>query len=270
MKKIFGLIVGSFIALGEALSAEKFDIIPDLPEPLASAQASSITTSSVENADNVVRSVGSEPNIFTLISSLIIVILFIFLCAKFYTWLKKVGFKVVGQQAGSIDSSRVTVVSTTPLGNNKTLHVVELDGKRMLIGASPNSIDLIKDLGSYPPVDIEDGEYSKIEIPNIRIPKIEIPKIEFPDIGFTKAFKAKPVEKEIDDEQIQKTKTVEDNNSKDNFEISEIYEESPDGIIDKLFTSTSAGDTEKVIEENKEDDAHTINPDEYALYKKYL
>ena len=268
MKKIFGLIIGSFVGLGEVFSAEKFDIIPDLPEPLASAQASSITTGA-SNADNVIRSVGSEPNILTLISSLIIVILFIFLCAKFYTWLKKVGFKVVGQQAGSIDSTRVTVVSTTPLGSNKTLHVVELDGKRMLIGASANSIDLIKDLGSYPPVDAEECEYSKIEIPNIRIPKIEIPKIEFPDIGFTKAFKTKSVEEDRSDDQVQEVKADENNNS-EKFVISDIYEESPDGIIDKLFTSVPAVATEEIPTENKEEDNHTINPDEYALYKKYL
>ena len=68
------------------------------------------------------------------------------------------------KQIGDADSSRVSVVSTTPLGNNKTLHVVELDGKRMLIGASNYSIELIKDLGNYPPADIEEGEFSKIEI----------------------------------------------------------------------------------------------------------
>ena len=44
-------------------------------------------------------------------------------------------------------------------------------------------------MGTYPPQEIEEGEFSKIEIPNIRIPKIEIPKIEFPNIGFTKTTK---------------------------------------------------------------------------------
>jgi len=273
MKKIFGLIIGSFIELCltlEAFCADKFDIIPDLPEPLAAAQASSITTNTAENTDALVRSVGSEPNIITLISSLIIVILSIYICARFYTWLKKVGFKVVGQQGGSLDSSRVTVVSTTPLGNNKTLHVVELDGKRMLIGASTNSIDLIKDLGSYPPVDIQDGEYSKIEIPNIRIPKIEIPKIEFPDIGFTKTFKAKTSEEDKIHEQKQNSDTNESSKESNEFVISDIYEESPDGIIDKLFTSVPTATTEDVTVQNKEEEKHIVDPDEYALYKKYL
>mgnify|MGYP006983235143 FL=1 len=55
----------------------------------------------------------------------------------------------------------------------------------------------------------------------------------------------------------------------ENFEISDIYveEENPDGIIDKLFHT--------VAEENKQpqeekDNEHKVDPDEFALYKKYL
>jgi len=118
-------------------------------------------------------------------------------------------------------------------------------------------------LGSYPPVDIEEGEYSKIEIPNIRIPKIEIPKIEFPNIGFTKTSKG--VEKIVEEAENQnKDENVKEN---DNFEISDIYEESPDGIIDKLFTPARE---EKEEVKTEYDNSHRVDPDEYALYKKYL
>ena len=93
------------------------------------------------------------------------------------------------KQQGDLAKSQVSVISTTQLGSNKTLHVVELDGKRMLIGASSSAIQLIKDLGS-----VQNGEgteeYSSIEIPNIKIPKIEIPKIEIPTINFSKLVTA--------------------------------------------------------------------------------
>ena len=145
----------------------------------------------------------------------------------------------------------------------------------MLIGASANSIDLIKDLGAYPPVEIEEGEFSKIEIPNIRIPKIEIPKIEFPNIGFTKASK------KVNTDTEQKEALSDDNSNiqedEDGFIISDIYEESPDGIIDKLFTQpeqkTNNNNSSEIIKEEEKVEVkniHKIDPDDYALYKKYL
>lgn len=137
----------------------------------------------------------------------------------------------------------------------------------MLIGASVNGINLIKDLGAYPPQNIESSEFSNIEIPNIRIPKIEIPKIEFPNIGFTKAAK-KTEQQDIE----SNNKSNEEDNS-DEFVFTDIYEESPDGIIDKLFTqkSNNIEEEEQNLTNNEiEHVEHKINPDEYALYKKYL
>ena len=267
MKKILGLLLGAYtwIDVLAVSAAEKFDILPDLPEPLAAAQASSISTTAPENnVSNAVQTVGTEPNIISVVFSLLFVILLIYATGIIYTKLNKLGFNTLKRQMHDIDGSKVAVISTTPLGNNKTLHVVELEGKRMLIGASTNSIDLIKDLGTYPPVDTEDIEYSKIEIPNIRIPKIEIPKIEFPNLGFTKTFKKHSLEEN------EQNDTEEVAQNKDDFEISEIYEESPDGIIDKLFTSGNNESSNAQPESPKEENIHKVDPDEYALYKKYL
>ena len=200
-----------------------------------------------------------ELNVFS-INSLIFVVLLIYATGIIYAKLNKLGLVTLKKQMGENANSHVSVVSTTPLGNNKSLHVVELDGKRMLIWASTNSIHLIKDLGSFPPEEFEEGEYSKIEIPNIRIPKIEIPKIEIP--GFTKVVSKKVVE----DEETAQTNEKES----DKFEISDIYvedEENSDGIIDKLFHTTTE-ETNHVVEEKENE--HKVDPDEFALYKKYL
>ena len=253
-------------------AAEKYDILPDLPEPLAAAQASSAITDTASTSHvsaNVVQSVGQEPNFLSVFFSLLFVILLIYATGIIYAKLNKVGFKTLKKQMGDIDPSRVSVISTTPLGSNKTLHVVELDGKRMLIGASANSIDLIKDLGAYPPVEIDEEEFSKIEIPNIRIPKIEIHKIEFPNIGFTKT--SKKVKLEDKDAEEEKTDSSDIKEDEDGFVISEIYEESPDGIIDKLFTQPQKqNDTKEGNKEKESENIHKIDPDDYALYKKYL
>lgn len=258
MKKITEIILGIFywVSAYACYAADKFDVLPDLPEPLASAaQASSVTTTDTVNTV-ATQSVGQEPNFISMIFSLVFVILLIYATGILYTKLNKFGVKALKRQVGDNSDSQVAVISTTPLGANKTLHVVELGGKRMLIGASANSIHLIKDLGNYPPCEIEEGEYSKIEIPNIRIPKIEIPKIEIP--GFTKVVSR---DKKVED-------IVEEPEDNDEFEISEIYEEeNPDGIIDKLFHTAAE---ESKAAEPQEELEHKVDPDEFALYKKYL
>ena len=258
MKKITEIILGIFywVSAYACYAADKFDVLPDLPEPLASAaQASSVTTTDTVNTV-ATQSVGQEPNFISMIFSLVFVIILIYATGILYTKLNKFGVKALKRQVGDNSDSQVAVISTTPLGANKTLHVVELGGKRMLIGASANSIHLIKDLGNYPPCEIEEGEYSKIEIPNIRIPKIEIPKIEIP--GFTKVVSR---DKKVED-------IVEEPEDNDEFEISEIYEEeNPDGIIDKLFHTAAE---ESKAAEPQEELEHKVDPDEFALYKKYL
>ena len=264
MNKILGIYL-SFIAwcyTAGCYASEKFDILPDLPEPLANAaQASSVsTTDTASNTLTTAQSVGQEPNLISIVFSLLFVILLIYATGIIYAKLNKLGLTTLKKQIGEGDGSRVSVISTTPLGNNKTLHVVELGGQRLLIGACSSSIHLIKDLGAYPPCEIKEGEFSKIEIPNIRIPKIEIPKIEIP--GFTKVV-SKVQHEEQEPEAVQEEK------NDDTFDISDIYveEENPDGIIDKLFHTATA---ESSVKKESEDLEHKVDPDEFALYKKYL
>ena len=273
MKKILGLLTGAacWINVLTVCATEKFEILPDLPEPLSAARASSVSTTNDVVTNNLTQSVGQEPNFVSVVFSLLFVILLIYATGIIYARLNKVGFKTL-KKMNCNDDSKVSVISTTPLGNNKTLHIVELDGKRMLIGASTNSIDLIKDLGSYPPQEIEEGEFSKIEIPNIRIPKIEIPKIEFPNIGFTRTTKKVKKDADASDENNKNF-----NNEKEydeDFVITDIYEESSDGIIDKLFVPNdeqkNTDKDEKQEEAQAAKTAHSVDPDEYALYKKYL
>lgn len=261
MKKIYEIFLGAFLWCNAAVvcAADKFEILPDLPEALATAQAASVSTTDTLSDQAITHSIGQEPNYLSVLLSLIFVVLLIYATGIIYTKLNKMGMSTFKKQMGDAVTSKVSVVSTTALGGNKTLHIVELDGKRMLLGASSTSIQLLKDLGSYPPQEIETTEFSKIEIPNIRIPKIEIPKIEFPNIGFTKAFTSAKNNASADENS--------DVNDNEDAEISDVYEEGPDGIIDKLFqTDANTAETEQV----KNDSGHKVDPEEYALYKKYL
>lgn len=274
MNKINLYLLGvlSWVNATACCAVEKFEILPDLPDPLAyavqPASASTVsggTTTSVLNS----QSIGHEPSIISVVFSLLIVVVLIYLTGIIYAKLNNVGLKTMKRQQGELAKSQVSVISTTQLGSNKTLHVVELDGKRMLIGASSGAIQLIKDLGCSNAADSNE-EYSHIEIPNIKIPKIEIPKIEIPTISFaklrTKTHKPmSEVENSVDETRIS-----------DEPEIKEVIANegnesvNQDVIIDSLFSQTSET-IEDVVEVEKSVYAeHTVDPDEFALYKKYL
>lgn len=272
MNKIYTYLMGVLVFINTVAvqATEKFDVLPDLPTPLdyAMQPAAASTISGITDTTNLIgaQSVGHEPSIISVVLSLAFVILLIYVTGILYTKLNKAGFKALKSQQGDLAKSQVAVLSTTQLGGNKTLHVVELDGKRMLIGASSSAIQLIKDLGSVS-VGEFDEECSHIEIPNIKIPKIEIPKIEIPTINFsklvTKAHKGlkdiETIAKEEESEEI--IKEVE----------KQVDSQDSDEIIETLFTSQNIEiEKDESTEEDKSVTTHVVDPDDYALYKKYL
>lgn len=267
MKKFFLYSLGvlNSISMLSVNAVEKFEVLPDLPASLSyavsPAQAATISGSSDVVAMGA-QSIGNEPSIISVVFSLAFVVLLIYLTGIIYAKLNKVGFKTLKRQQGDFASSQVAVVSTTQLGNNKTLHVVELDGKRMLIGASSSTIQLIKDLGSFKSSE-DDEEYSHIEIPNIKIPKIEIPKIEIPSINFsklvTKTHKPMGNFEEEAKEEIEEPVSFEEKNVVENSE----------GIIDSLFSPKDDLEHD-VTEVSTINDEHKVDPEDFALYKKYL
>jgi len=93
----------------------------------------------------------SEPNILSIILSLLVVIFLIYITGLIYTKLNIAGAKAVKQQLKNYDLSKVIVISTTQLGQNKNLHVIEINNQRLLIGSTPESINLIKELDSTQP-----------------------------------------------------------------------------------------------------------------------
>ena len=191
----------------------------------------------------------------SVILSLVFVVLLIYLTGIIYAKLNKVGFKALKRQQGDYAKSHVSVVSTTQLGNNKTLHVVELDGKRMLIGASASTIQLIKDLGSINNEEFEYDEYSHIEIPNIKIPKIRnslnrICKIKTKLIRIWKRLNKK--------RKMKKRAFL--------LNLILLRAKIQMSLLTRYFLQLKI----MIIRETVERNEHSVDPEEYALYKKYL
>lgn len=105
-----------------------------------------------------------DPSFLSIIFALAVVICLIYITGWIYAKLNIVGAKTVQQHFRNYDLSKVIVISTTQLGQNKNLHVVELNKKRYLIGATPTSINLIKEL---------DELKDKIKIEEKSEPKVE-------------------------------------------------------------------------------------------------
>lgn len=95
---------------------------------------------------NALKNTSGEPGFLSVVFSLLIVVLLIYVTGLIYSKLNVIGTQKVREQLANHDLQKAIVISTTQLGQNKNLHVIELNKKHYLIGATPNSINLIKEI----------------------------------------------------------------------------------------------------------------------------
>lgn len=88
----------------------------------------------------------TESNYISVLIALGVVIILIYITGIIYAKLNVIGYKTIKKQYKDVDDSKIIIRSTTQIGNNKSLHVIELGAKKMLIGVTNDSINLIKDL----------------------------------------------------------------------------------------------------------------------------
>lgn len=123
MKKISYLFISMFLIIQPVLASESI-------------------TSNIKYA--LKRS--TDGSYLSVVVALGVVILLIYITGIIYAKLNVLGYKTLKKQYKDIDESKIIIRSTTQIGSNKTLHVIELAGKKMLIGVTNDSINLIKDL----------------------------------------------------------------------------------------------------------------------------
>jgi len=156
-----------------------------------------------ENVSSALKSSSYEPNFFSIILSLILVVALIYVTGILYTKLNKLGLHTIKKELKGDSDIKPIIVSTTPVGSDKNLQVIEVAGQRLLIGVANNSVNLIKDLGK---------------------------------IGSSQ--------------------------NSENYEKSQTEESKPKEKIE----------IQQNIEENNstEQEDHSVNPEDFGLYKKYL
>ncbi len=85
-----------------------------------------------------------ESSVLRSIISLIIVIGLIYLTAFVYKRLNKFNAKLAGDK-NKAQLNKFKIISSQSLGANKNLHVVEINGKYLVLGSTANNITLIKE-----------------------------------------------------------------------------------------------------------------------------
>ena len=88
----------------------------------------------------------TDGSYFSVIIALGVVILLIYITGIIYAKLNVLGHNTMRKQYIDLSDSKLIILSTTPVGNNKSLIVAELAGKKMLLGVTNENITLIKDL----------------------------------------------------------------------------------------------------------------------------
>jgi flagellar biosynthetic protein FliO len=99
-------------------------------------------TTNPEDLSNILNTGGYEPNYFSMLFGLVVVIGLIYLTAILYKKLTKI--KIDNSQN---EEHKIEIISSTSLGQNKNLYVIKVDSTYSLIGATQNNITHIKDIG---------------------------------------------------------------------------------------------------------------------------
>ena len=86
-----------------------------------------------------------EPNYFTLIFGLVFVIFLIYLTGFFYQKLLGVNSKFNKKTLDLPDVNKVKILSCTSLGQGKNIYVVQINSKTLVLGATQNQINLLRE-----------------------------------------------------------------------------------------------------------------------------
>ena len=92
---------------------------------------------------------GYEPNYFSMIFGLFVVVCLIYLTGYIYQRLIKINLKSENNELNNIN-----IVSTTSLGQGRNLHIIKINGEYSLIGATQNNITHIKELKNNESVEV--------------------------------------------------------------------------------------------------------------------
>lgn len=85
------------------------------------------------------------PSLFNIVASLLIVIVLIYFVGWLYTKLSHINSKSIFKPQKAAELNKPKIISGITLGQNRNLYVVELNGRYLVLGVTPNNVNLIKE-----------------------------------------------------------------------------------------------------------------------------
>ncbi len=124
------------------------DTVQKAPEVLTTVEPNK--EKSLEEFQKEVKAQNKESlDIVKVFSNLLTLIFIMIVLAWIYN---KYGKNLLSKalETKNLNKNAINILSTTPIGQNKYLHIVETGGERILIGATNTNISLIKNLSNSP------------------------------------------------------------------------------------------------------------------------
>lgn len=100
------------------------------------------------------------PSFFSILSSLFFVILLIIIFGWFYNKLRSVDpALLLSGKLSDNNANKFNILSTASLGQGKNIHLVEINGKHLIIGSTINNINLLAEINPEKNVKENQKEY---------------------------------------------------------------------------------------------------------------
>jgi len=98
-----------------------------------------------DSMKNAMKGTPQTPGLFNIVASLLIVIVMIYVVGWVYTKLSHINSKSIFKAPKLVEKNKPKIISGITLGQNRNLYVVELNNKYLVLGVTPNNVNLIKE-----------------------------------------------------------------------------------------------------------------------------
>ena len=105
------------------------------------AYCADTVSSSEQDISQAINQISYNPNWFSLIFGMLVVIALIYFTGFIYQKMIRINFS-----NKEFENIRADILSTTSLGQGRSLHVISVGSKKMLIGSTQNNISYISDI----------------------------------------------------------------------------------------------------------------------------
>ncbi len=148
------IYVSIFLALVVLMPMVNAESLPDIKNnetnnirviPPASINDSQVLSQSSQLINEATKKDSIKPNLLSLVSSLAMTIILIFIAlwtfVKFNKYLPKAVLK-----GDFKDLDNISILSTANLGQGKSVHLIKVNGQKLVIGSSSSNINLLAEI----------------------------------------------------------------------------------------------------------------------------